>query len=80
MSQAHIARSVFAAAVTVVLLSACSEPAQTAGTTHGSDTKSWDGAQASFATPGWKPGDKESWEEQLKQRNHNQNEYVRLSQ
>jgi hypothetical protein len=59
-----------------LLLSACAEKAQTAGS-KASDGKAWDGAQTAFAAPGWKPGDRASWEEQMKVRAQGQNEYSR---
>ena len=66
------------AAVTALLLGACSEKPQTAGT-HSSDKQAWSGSvQKAFDAPGWKPGDKASWEEQIKQRNRSQNEFVRM--
>ncbi len=69
---------VLAAAALALLLAACTEKPQTAGT-RSADTPAWNGAQPAFDAPGWKPGDKASWEEQIKQRNRNQNEYVRLA-
>lgn len=66
------------AAVALLLLGACSEKPQTAGT-HTSDQQAWNGSvQKAFDAPGWKPGDKASWEEQIKQRNRSQNEFVRM--
>ncbi len=59
-----------------LLLSACAEKAQTAGT-GASDGKPWEGAQSAYASPGWKAGDRASWEEQLKARSQGQNEYSR---
>ena len=59
-----------------LLLSACAEKPQTAATKN-FDTKPWDGAQTSYAAPGWKAGDQASWEEQLKTRSQGQNEYSR---
>ncbi|NMM80773.1 hypothetical protein B2J86_07480 [Acidovorax sp. SRB_14] len=70
--------TVVAAALTV-LLSACGEKPQTAGT-RSADVQAWNGgAQTTFNVPGWAPGDKVSWEEQIKQRNRSQNEYVRMA-
>ncbi|MBL8351420.1 MAG: hypothetical protein JNL87_14055 [Burkholderiaceae bacterium] len=59
-----------------LLLSACAEKAQTAGTKK-SDSPPWQGAQGGDVAAGWKPGDKASWEEQLKTRSQGQNEYSR---
>lgn len=59
-----------------LLLAACGEKAQTAGTRK-SDTKPWDSAQTAYTTQGWKTGDQAAWENQLKARSQNQNEYSR---
>ncbi len=63
----------------VVLLAACSERPQSAGTQVKGGAKSWQGGQASFNAAGWKPGDEASWADQIKQRNRAQNEYVRIA-
>ena len=66
----------FGALTSVLLLSACAEKPQTAATKK-SDAMPWDGSQTAFAAPGWKSGDRVSWEEQLKTRSQGQNEYSR---
>ena len=56
-------------------LSACGEKPQTLGGRK-SDSAAFEGAQNPFVAPGWKPGDKGSWEQGLKARMQNsQNEY-----
>lgn len=56
-------------------LSACGEKPQTLGGRK-SDAAAFEGAQNPFVAPGWKPGDKSSWEQGLKARMQNsQNEY-----
>ena len=56
-------------------LSACTEKPQTLGGKK-SDAAAFQGAQNPFVAPGWKPGDKSSWEQGLKARMQNsQNEY-----
>ena len=56
-------------------LSACGEKPQTMGGVK-SDVAPFQGAQNQFAAPGWKAGDKTSWEQGLKARAQNtQNEY-----
>ncbi len=59
----------------------CGEKAQTAGEGAGkkSDTKAYEGAQVgTYTAGGWKAGDKDSWETQLKTRTQQgQNEYSR---
>ncbi|MDP2255696.1 MAG: hypothetical protein Q8K05_06505 [Polaromonas sp.] len=59
----------------VMALAACGDKPQTSAGVK-SDTPAFQGAQNSFAAPGWKPGDKTSWEQGLKARLQNtQNEY-----
>ena len=60
-------------------LSACGEKPQTMGGVK-SDVAPFQGAQNQFAAPGWKAGDKTSWEQGLKARAHNtQNEYSKTN-
>ncbi|WP_291475903.1 hypothetical protein [Acidovorax sp.] len=58
-------------------LSACTEKPQTGGgVTH--DAAPYAGTGSNFTQPGWKAGDKASWEQQLKARQqYSQNEYTR---
>lgn len=61
-------------------LSACGEKPQTPQTLSAakSDAAPFQGAENQFAAPGWKKGDKTSWEQGLKARAQNtQNEYSR---
>jgi len=63
--------------LTIVLagLSACTEKPQTLSGVK-SDVAPFQGAENQFAAPGWKRGDKSSWEQGLKARAQNtQNEY-----
>lgn len=61
----------------VLGLAACGDKPQVAGTRK-HDTKASDGGTSTaFTVPGWKPGDPASWEQELKARNQNQNEYTR---
>lgn len=60
-------------------LSACGEKPQTLGGGK-SDVAAYQGAENKFLAPGWKPGDKTSWEQGLKARAQNtQNEYSKLT-
>ena len=60
-------------------LSACGEKPQTLGAGK-TDVAAFKGAENSFSAPGWKPGDKTSWEQGLKARAQNsQNEYTKLT-
>jgi hypothetical protein len=65
----------------VLALAACGDKAQTASGVK-SDTASFQGvtgAGNAYNAPGWKPGDKTAWEQQLKTRLQNgQNEYNRV--
>jgi opacity protein-like surface antigen len=64
-----------------VVLAACGEKAQTAGQSSikKSDAQAWEGTQGgAYAAGGWKAGDKDSWEAQLRTRaQQGQNEYSR---
>ena len=68
------------------LLSACGEKPQTNAEGVKHDAAPWtgtsngtqkEGGGTAFTAQGWKPGDKASWEAQLKTRAQGQNEYVR---
>ncbi len=60
----------------VMGLAACSERPQTANPRR-SDTLAWQGANDPYVAPGWKAGDKTSWEEQIRTRAQTQNEYAK---
>ena len=58
-------------------LSACGDKPQSMGGVKG-DGAPYQGVDNKFAAPGWKAGDKTSWEQALKARTQNtQNEYTR---
>ena len=64
----------------VVLLAACGEkPQGSGGVKH--DSPSFNGTgSAAYTAPGWKAGDKASWEQQLRSRAQNgQNDYVKVN-
>ena len=62
-----------------VLLSACGEKQQVGGGVK-SDVAPYLGVDTAYAAPGWKAGDKTSWEQALKVRTQNgQNEYTRTT-
>ncbi len=64
----------------VVLLAACGEkPQGIGGVKH--DAPSFNGTgSAAYTAPGWKAGDKASWEQQLRSRAQNgQNDYVKVN-
>jgi major membrane immunogen (membrane-anchored lipoprotein) len=59
------------------LLSACGEKARTVGADAAPYTGPT-GAMSTFAAPGWKAGDKTSWEQGMKVRaQYGQNDHVR---
>ena len=65
--------------VALAALSACGEKPQTLGSGVKSDGAAYQGVQTQFAAPGWKAGDKTSWEQGLKARAQNsQNEYNKI--
>lgn len=60
-------------------LSACGEKPQTLGGVK-SDVAPYHGADNQFVVHGWKPGDKNSWEQALRARGQNsQNEYSKTT-
>ena len=76
-----VARGLFVSAVAVLVLTACGEKKQAmTGAGKKSDAAPWvanSSANPAFAAAGWKGGDKAVWEEQMRQRNQAQNDYVR---
>lgn len=82
MSRPAVAWRVLAAACAAALalggLAGCAEKPQTASNpVKRGDHKPWDGAEAAYTAPGWTPGDRDSWEQQMRARNQQQNEYAR---
>ena len=70
-------RGALLAAAAVLALGACGEQPQIA-TGIKSDAAPFQGTGKPYVTSGWKPGDKTSWEQQLKTRTQNgQNDYVK---
>jgi hypothetical protein len=71
------------AAVAALALGACGERPQTAGdgNVKKSDAQAWQGSTAAgYSVDGWKAGDKDGWEAQLKARaQRGQNEYSRTA-
>jgi len=66
-------------AVACVMLAACGEKPQTAGSPK-SDSAAYTGTGSVFTAPGWKAGDKTAWELHLKARQQNsQNDYSRMN-
>jgi hypothetical protein len=71
--------ALFGAVLVSAGLAACGDKPQTAsGASKKGDSKPWDGStQAGYTAPDWKQGDRASWEQQLRARNQQQNEYTR---
>ena len=70
-------RSTIALAMLAACAAACTERAQTATPAKKADAKAWEGAQGGNVAPGWKAGDKDAWETQMRLRVQGQNEYSR---
>ncbi len=62
----------------LALLGGCTEKPQGVGLPK-SATPAWQGAQDPFVAPGWKVGDRASWQAQLRDRAKGQNEYLRIA-
>jgi hypothetical protein len=61
-------------------LAACTEHPQTLNSSGTKlDAPAFQGAGMAFTVPGWKPGDKTSWEAQLRTRTQTQNEYTKVN-
>ena len=58
-------------------LAACGDSSTGVKAAKKADGKSWEGAGPTFAASGWKVGDKASWEEHIRTRAQNQNDYAR---
>ena len=73
-------RTVIAAAgllVFTALLAGCDQRAAPVASRN--VQPSWEAAAGPFVVPGWKSGDKASWQEQITKRAQNQNEYLRAN-
>ncbi len=61
-------------------LAACGEKPQAMKDNPKQDTSAFQGTGMPFVAPGWKVGDKPSWEAQLKARTQNgQNDYTKVN-
>jgi hypothetical protein len=70
-------RSILLICSAAFFLTACGDKLQSAGGVKG-DVAAYQGADNKFVAPGWKAGDKTSWESALKARmQYSQNEYTR---
>jgi hypothetical protein len=72
-------KRILTASAVLVVLAACTETPQTA-TGVKSDTAAFEGTGMPFVATGWKPGDRTSWEQQLKTRaQQGQNDYAKVN-
>jgi outer membrane biogenesis lipoprotein LolB len=70
-------RSIAVVGLSVMLL-ACTEKPQQGTSVKGHDEAAWQGShQPVFNAPGWKAADQTAWDNQLRARAQNQNEYLR---
>jgi len=72
-------RRTIALAMMATCAAACTEQAQTTNPAKKADAKAWEGAQSASVAPGWKAGDKDAWEAQMRLRAQGQNEYSRAT-
>jgi uncharacterized lipoprotein YajG len=64
----------------LAMLAACTERPQTIGTAGRHDVEAYQGTSNPFAVQGWKQGDRNSWEQQLKTRTQmGQNDYNKVN-
>jgi hypothetical protein len=69
-----------AAVAILVAIAGCTEKPQTIGSGIKQDAQAFQGTGMPYAVPGWKQGDKVSWEQQLKVRTQSgQNDYTRVN-
>lgn len=72
------AAPVWAGVLSLLALAACGEKPQSAGGGQ-SEAAPYAGTGSGFMEPGWKPGDKTSWEQHLRARQQRgQNDYSRM--
>jgi len=64
----------------LVALAACGDKPQTLGDTSTRDVAAFNGTGSAFVAPGWKPGDRTSWEQHLRARmQRGQNDYAKAN-
>jgi hypothetical protein len=74
-----VIRGAFVLSAAVLALAGCGEDPQTASGTK-SDAAPFQGTGKPYVSGGWKPGDRTSWEQQLKTRTQNgQNDYAKVN-
>lgn len=74
------ARLLIATAASLLALAGCERAQTQDASARKIDAPAWaksEGANPAYAAPGFKPGDKTAWENQIHKRNQAQNDYVR---
>ncbi len=72
-------RSLFLLLPLLLAVAACGEKPQTANGAR-VDAAAYTGTGSNFTAPGWKPGDRNSWEQHMKVRTQQgQNEYNKIN-
>jgi hypothetical protein len=67
-----------AAAFAGGVLLGCSERSQEMDAADRPHPTAWQGTDNGYTEPGWKAGDAQSWDEQMRRRAQGQNEYSRI--
>ena len=65
--------------IAAAALAACTEKPQTLQSGVRPDTPAFQGPTSVFTVGGWKPGDRTSWDQELKTRTQFQNEYSKVN-
>jgi hypothetical protein len=73
----RLCRTIASTLLVAVCAAGCAEKAQTVTPAKKADAKAWAGAEGGGMASGWKAGDQDSWEAQMRLRVQGQNEYSR---
>ena len=63
----------------VLVLAGCGKITPATKSTNTADAPAYQGAKNEFVVKGWTPGDKTSWQSQMRTRSLRQNEYNRVN-
>jgi hypothetical protein len=64
--------------LTAIVLAACGQKSEAPETARKADASPVTGANAAYSSAGWKVGDATSWEQHMRTRTQQQNEYNRM--